>query len=108
MDYSLLLGLDKEKPEVVVGLVDAVGSYGLFKNIESRGKMAFNRGREGEVTIVSGHVISRATRNMQRKQRGAECPDTARSVQGPLRDCVAAVLYGKLLRWLHLECEATS
>jgi 1-phosphatidylinositol-3-phosphate 5-kinase len=53
MDYSLLLGLDTEKPEMVVGLVDAVGSYGLFKNIESRGKMAFSRGREGEVTVVS-------------------------------------------------------
>lgn len=53
MDYSLLLALDQEKPEMVVGLVDAVGSYGLFKNIESRGKMALNRGREGEVTVVS-------------------------------------------------------
>ena len=57
MDYSLLLGLDTDKPEMVVGLVDAVGSYGLFKNIESRGKMAFNRGREGEVTVVSYFVL---------------------------------------------------
>ena len=52
MDYSLLLGIDKKQSELVVGLVDAVGSYGLFKNIESMGKMALNRGREGEVTIV--------------------------------------------------------
>jgi 1-phosphatidylinositol-3-phosphate 5-kinase len=72
MDYSLLLGLDKEKPEVVVGLVDAVGSYGLFKNIESRGKMAFNRGREGEVTIVSGHVISRNTQHATEAARSAK------------------------------------
>lgn len=54
MDYSLLLGLDQGRSELVIGLVDAVGSYGLFKNIESMGKMALNRGREGEVTIVSG------------------------------------------------------
>lgn len=53
MDYSLLLGLDRVSPEIVVGLVDAVGSYGLFKNIESRGKLALNRGREGGVTVVS-------------------------------------------------------
>ncbi|OCF31113.1 hypothetical protein I316_07245 [Kwoniella heveanensis BCC8398] len=50
MDYSLLLGLDEGKQELVVGLVDAIGSYNLFKTIESRGKMAINRGKE--VTII--------------------------------------------------------
>ncbi|EIW72592.1 hypothetical protein TREMEDRAFT_58763 [Tremella mesenterica DSM 1558] len=50
MDYSLLLGLDKKKSELVVGLVDAIGSYSLFKTIESRSKQALNRG--GEVTII--------------------------------------------------------
>ncbi|KAK4684262.1 hypothetical protein P7C73_g5929, partial [Tremellales sp. Uapishka_1] len=50
MDYSLLLGLDEDKKEMVVGLVDAIGSYNLFKTIESRGKLALNRG--GEVTII--------------------------------------------------------
>lgn len=57
VDYSLLLGLDKSRSELVVGLVDAVGSYGLFKNIESMGKIALNRGREGEVTIVSSAFV---------------------------------------------------
>ncbi|KAI9635199.1 phosphatidylinositol-4-phosphate 5-kinase [Dioszegia hungarica] len=52
IDYSLLLGLDRSRSELVVGLVDAVGSYGLFKNLESIGKVALNRGREGEVTII--------------------------------------------------------
>ncbi|WVQ62084.1 uncharacterized protein L199_000219 [Kwoniella botswanensis] len=50
MDYSLLIGVDEGKHELVVGLVDAIGSYNLFKNIESRGKLALNRG--GEVTII--------------------------------------------------------
>nr|XP_019049347.1 hypothetical protein I302_03133 [Kwoniella bestiolae CBS 10118]OCF28277.1 hypothetical protein I302_03133 [Kwoniella bestiolae CBS 10118] len=50
MDYSLLIGVDEGKHELVVGLVDAIGSYNLFKNIESRGKQALNRG--GEVTII--------------------------------------------------------
>ena len=50
MDYSLLLGLDTTRREIVVGLVDAIGSYSLFKTIESRGKLALTRG--GEVTIV--------------------------------------------------------
>ncbi|WVQ97361.1 hypothetical protein IAU59_004473 [Kwoniella sp. CBS 9459] len=50
MDYSLLLGLDEAKRELVVGLVDAIGSYNLFKTIESRGKMAINRGKD--VTII--------------------------------------------------------
>jgi 1-phosphatidylinositol-3-phosphate 5-kinase len=52
MDYSLLLGLDNQRNELVVGLVDAIGSFNLFKTIESRGKLALTRG--GEVTIVSG------------------------------------------------------
>lgn len=50
MDYSLLLGLDTGRREIVVGLVDAIGSYNLFKTIESRSKLALTRG--GEVTIV--------------------------------------------------------
>ena len=50
IDYSLLLGLDTSKSELVVGVVDAIGSYNLFKTIESRGKQALNRG--GDVTIV--------------------------------------------------------
>ena len=58
MDYSLLLGLDKNKKELVVGLVDAIGSYNLFKTIESRGKLALTRG--GEVTIVSLRDSSKA------------------------------------------------
>lgn len=55
MDYSLLIGLDLGKKELVAGLVDAIGSYNLFKTIESRGKLALNRG--GEVTIVSTVLI---------------------------------------------------
>lgn len=51
MDYSLLLGLDASRNELVAGLVDAIGSYNLFKTIESRSKLALNRG--GDVTIVS-------------------------------------------------------
>jgi 1-phosphatidylinositol-3-phosphate 5-kinase len=54
MDYSLLLGLDDARKELVVGLVDAIGSYNLFKTIESRGKLALNRG--GEVTIVGSQL----------------------------------------------------
>jgi 1-phosphatidylinositol-3-phosphate 5-kinase len=51
MDYSLLLGIDRGKFELVVGLVDAIGSFNLFKTLESRGKQVLARG--GEVTVVS-------------------------------------------------------
>lgn len=70
MDYSLLLGVDtrssflpfaynsedkveqkRENGLLIVGLVDAIGSFNLFKTIESRGKMVMNRG--GDVTVVS-------------------------------------------------------
>ena len=49
MDYSLLLGLDKDQKELVVGIVDSIGSYDLWKTIESKGKMLT---RGGEVTVV--------------------------------------------------------
>jgi hypothetical protein len=50
MDYSLLLGLEKGKKELVVGIVDSIGSYDLWKTIESKGKMLT---RGGDVTVVS-------------------------------------------------------
>jgi 1-phosphatidylinositol-3-phosphate 5-kinase len=56
MDYSLLVGLDHSRKELVVGLVDAIGSFGLFKPLESRGKIALNRG--GDVTVVSLMFVS--------------------------------------------------
>lgn len=49
MDYSLLLGLEKDRKELVVGIVDSIGSYDLWKTIESKGKMLT---RGGEVTVV--------------------------------------------------------
>jgi 1-phosphatidylinositol-3-phosphate 5-kinase len=50
MDYSLLLGLEKDRKELVVGIVDSIGSYDLWKTIESKGKMLT---RGGDVTVVS-------------------------------------------------------
>jgi 1-phosphatidylinositol-3-phosphate 5-kinase len=53
MDYSLLLGLDLERKVLVTGLVDAVGSFGLWKRLESASKVGLKgKGREGEVTVV--------------------------------------------------------
>jgi 1-phosphatidylinositol-3-phosphate 5-kinase len=53
MDYSLLLGLDIERKVLVSGLVDAVGSFGLWKRLESASKVGLKgKGREGEVTVV--------------------------------------------------------
>jgi hypothetical protein len=49
MDYSLLLGIDKSTKELVVGIVDSIGSYDLWKTIESKGKLLT---RGGEVTVV--------------------------------------------------------
>jgi len=54
MDYSLLLGLDPSKSELV-GLVDAIGSFNLFKMIASRGKMALNRC--ADVTVVTRSLL---------------------------------------------------
>ena len=55
MDYSLLFGLEKDKKEIVVGIVDSIGSFDLWKTLESKGKMLT---RGGDVTVVgSSHAL---------------------------------------------------
>jgi 1-phosphatidylinositol-3-phosphate 5-kinase len=58
MDYSLLLGLEKDKKEIVVGIVDSIGSFDLWKTLESKGKMLT---RGGDVTVVSTLIPSSAS-----------------------------------------------
>jgi 1-phosphatidylinositol-3-phosphate 5-kinase len=58
MDYSLLLGLEKDKKEIVVGIVDSIGSFDLWKTLESKGKMLT---RGGDVTVVSRPIPSGAS-----------------------------------------------
>ncbi|KAJ3208381.1 hypothetical protein HDU67_006776 [Dinochytrium kinnereticum] len=45
MDYSLLVGVNDEKKELIVGIVDFIGPYTWYKRIENRGKTTL-RGRE--------------------------------------------------------------
>jgi 1-phosphatidylinositol-3-phosphate 5-kinase len=81
MDYSLLLGLDLERKVLVSGLVDAVGSFGLWKRLESASKVGLKgKGREGEVTVV--RTISAILWEMaERSRRFADrTADTARAI----------------------------
>ncbi|KAG1056186.1 hypothetical protein G6F43_001910 [Rhizopus delemar] len=49
MDYSLLVGIDQEKREITIGIVDFIGAYTWYKKIESKGKSTISK---KEVTIV--------------------------------------------------------
>ncbi|KAF8918924.1 hypothetical protein CPB85DRAFT_1373592 [Mucidula mucida] len=51
MDYSLLLGVDNEKGEIVGGIVDTIGSYTFAKTLEYNLKANAARKPE-EVTVV--------------------------------------------------------
>ncbi|KAG0261040.1 hypothetical protein BGZ95_004303 [Linnemannia exigua] len=51
MDYSLLVGVDDERKELVVGIVDFIGAYTWYKRIESRGKTTL-RGAKDNVTVL--------------------------------------------------------
>ncbi|KAF9985260.1 hypothetical protein BGZ75_003209, partial [Mortierella antarctica] len=51
MDYSLLVGVDDERKELVVGIVDFIGAYTWSKRIESRGKTTL-RGAKDNVTVL--------------------------------------------------------
>jgi hypothetical protein len=50
MDYSLLVGVDDEKKELVVGIVDFIGTYTWYKKIENRGKTIGRNPKE--VTVI--------------------------------------------------------
>ncbi|KAH9475049.1 1-phosphatidylinositol 3-phosphate 5-kinase FAB1 [Psilocybe cubensis] len=50
MDYSLLLGIDEEKKEIVCGLVDTIGSYTFAKTLEYKAKQGLQSGKE--VTVM--------------------------------------------------------
>ncbi|ORY33694.1 hypothetical protein BCR39DRAFT_518613 [Naematelia encephala] len=94
MDYSLLLGLDTSKSELVVGLVDAIGSYNLFKTIESRSKLALTRG--GDVTIIPPDQYRERFENALRGYFIA-CPDkwsktARRSIARTLDTSLAPIL----------------
>ncbi|KFH69304.1 hypothetical protein MVEG_04119 [Podila verticillata NRRL 6337] len=51
MDYSLLVGVDDERKELVVGIVDFIGAYTWAKRIESKGKTTL-RGAKDNVTVL--------------------------------------------------------
>ena len=38
MDYSLLIGVDNKKKELIIGIIDAIGAFTIAKFIESAGK----------------------------------------------------------------------
>ncbi|KAF9956361.1 hypothetical protein BGZ65_002787 [Modicella reniformis] len=51
MDYSLLVGVNDERKELVVGIVDFIGAYTWYKRIESKGKTTL-RGAKDNVTVL--------------------------------------------------------
>ncbi|KAJ3294861.1 hypothetical protein HDU76_006913, partial [Blyttiomyces sp. JEL0837] len=49
MDYSLLVGVDDERMELIVGIVDFIGPYTWYKKLETRGKSTLRGGKETTV-----------------------------------------------------------
>lgn len=62
VDFSLLVGVDEDKKELAVGLVDAIGAFTFFKALESKGKqlaskgLVNDKGAAGRVTVVSPNL----------------------------------------------------
>ncbi|KAI9266247.1 hypothetical protein EDC94DRAFT_32754 [Helicostylum pulchrum] len=50
MDYSLLVGIDQDKYEMTVGIVDFIGAYTWYKKLESKSKSTLQPRKE--VTVV--------------------------------------------------------
>ncbi|KAJ1553076.1 hypothetical protein HK405_009026, partial [Cladochytrium tenue] len=52
MDYSLLVGVNDLKREMIVGIVDFIGPYTWYKRLETRSKTTLKGGREDAVTVI--------------------------------------------------------
>ncbi|KAF5376402.1 hypothetical protein D9615_008619 [Tricholomella constricta] len=50
MDYSLLVGVDEERKQIVCGLVDTIGSYTFAKTLEYKAKHGLNAGKD--ITVI--------------------------------------------------------
>ncbi|KAJ6475055.1 hypothetical protein C8R47DRAFT_1143386 [Mycena vitilis] len=52
MDYSLLLGVDRESKQIACGLVDTIGSYTFAKTLEYKAKQGLTGNSGKEVTVI--------------------------------------------------------
>ncbi|KAI9260716.1 hypothetical protein BDA99DRAFT_90341 [Phascolomyces articulosus] len=50
MDYSLLVGIDEQNREIIVGIVDFIGAYTWYKKIESKSKSTLKP--QKQVTVL--------------------------------------------------------
>ncbi|KZS95319.1 hypothetical protein SISNIDRAFT_484174 [Sistotremastrum niveocremeum HHB9708] len=57
MDYSLLVGIDRSRLQLVCGLVDTIGSFSLAKTLEWKFKQSLNNSLTSgkEVTVIPPH-----------------------------------------------------
>ena len=51
MDYSLLVGVHPTSNQLIVGIVDFIGSFTLYKQIEAKGKTILG-GTAENVTVL--------------------------------------------------------
>ena len=58
MDYSLLVGVDDERKELVVGIVDFIGHYNWYKKLENKGKTTL-RGKKEATVMPPEHYRDR-------------------------------------------------
>jgi 1-phosphatidylinositol-3-phosphate 5-kinase len=52
VDYSILVGFDEEKHEIVVGIIDYLRQYDIVKKVERMGKSVGMLTGQAEPTII--------------------------------------------------------
>ncbi|KAG8935294.1 hypothetical protein FRC01_003045 [Tulasnella sp. 417] len=87
MDYSLLLGLDKDRRQIACGLVDTIGSYTFAKTLEYKAKQGLTGGSGREITVVPPNEYQDRFVNAMEGYFVA-CPDKWAKGPSPLDDRV--------------------
>lgn len=68
MDYSLLVGVNDDRKELIVGIVDFIGPYTWYKTLETRAKTTLNaavRGGKGVTVLPPGMYGDRFRKAME-------------------------------------------
>ncbi|CAH1760165.1 1620_t:CDS:10 [Entrophospora sp. SA101] len=81
MDYSLLVGVDDEKKELIAGIVDFIGAYTFYKKLESKGKTIGRNAKE--VTVLPPDQYKNRFRDSMEQYFLAATPTTPTFITSP-------------------------
>lgn len=86
IDYSLLVGVDEERQELVMGIVDFIGEYTFWKKMENKGKTTLMYLEKRFKDVVKMSSLEENTQNNSQDHRASNNSESSRSLSSQSRD----------------------